>query len=216
MRPPRSLIARARVGKSGAVISEPFDAIGLAPSTRKYDVRSRSGIASISWWPNSCHATSCAGAWSTAVARPVARAQRLHEGDAVRGRGEGVDVRVAEVDAHGVAAVLVERLGQATRDLPHTHWPLGPSSNPLELNSQAELNLPGNSSADEVTNYSEVRALEIALMRRFNTKHWPLALSGNRLELNSQAELNLPGSSPADKVTNYSEVPPPKVVPGRP
>ena len=39
-------------------------------------------------------------------------------------------------------------------------WPLTPSSNRLELNSQAELNLPGNSSAEEVTNYSEVAATE--------------------------------------------------------
>jgi hypothetical protein len=58
IRPPRSLIAFARLGKSGVVISEPLEAIGLAPNTRKYDVRSRSGIGSISWCPNSCHATS--------------------------------------------------------------------------------------------------------------------------------------------------------------
>ncbi len=31
-------------------------------------MRSRSGTGIISWWPNSCHATSWAGAWSTVVA----------------------------------------------------------------------------------------------------------------------------------------------------
>ena len=51
IRPPRALRARSRLGKSGTVISEPFEAIGLAPSTRKYDVRSMSGIGSRSWWP---------------------------------------------------------------------------------------------------------------------------------------------------------------------
>ena len=38
----------------------------------------------------------------------------------------------------------------------HKTLPFARSSNRLELKSQAELNLPGNSSADEVTNYSEV------------------------------------------------------------
>ena len=38
----------------------------------------------------------------------------------------------------------------------HKTLPLARSSNRLELNSQAELNLPGSSSGDEVTNYSEV------------------------------------------------------------
>ena len=51
IRPPRACSSRTRAGKSGTVISEPFDAIGLAPITRKYDVRSRSGIGSSSWWP---------------------------------------------------------------------------------------------------------------------------------------------------------------------
>ena len=51
IRPPRALRARSRFGKSGTVISEPFEAIGLAPNTRKYDVRSMSGIGSRSWWP---------------------------------------------------------------------------------------------------------------------------------------------------------------------
>ena len=39
-------------------------------------------------------------------------------------------------------------------------FPFARSGNRLELKSQAELNLPGNSSADEVTNYSEVAAPE--------------------------------------------------------
>jgi len=38
------------------------------------------------------------------------------------------------------------------------HCPLAGSGDRLELNSKAELNLPGSSSADEVTNYSEVAA----------------------------------------------------------
>ena len=38
--------------------------------------------------------------------------------------------------------------------------PLARSGNRLELNSQAELNLPGSSSADQATNYSEVAAPE--------------------------------------------------------
>ena len=50
-RPPRALRSRTRCGKSGTVISEPLEAIGLAPNIRKNDVRSMSGIGSISWWP---------------------------------------------------------------------------------------------------------------------------------------------------------------------
>ena len=51
IRPPRALRSRSRCGKSGAVISEPLEAMGLAPRTRKKSVRSRSGIGSSSWWP---------------------------------------------------------------------------------------------------------------------------------------------------------------------
>ena len=36
IRPPRALRSRSRCGKSGTVISEPLEAIGLAPKTRKY------------------------------------------------------------------------------------------------------------------------------------------------------------------------------------
>ena len=53
------------MGKSGVVINEPLEAIGLAPNTRKYDVRSRSGIGSSSWCPYSCQDTSWWGIWST-------------------------------------------------------------------------------------------------------------------------------------------------------
>ena len=42
--PSRARRSRTRFGKSGTVISEPLEAIGLAPMTRKYDVRSMSGI----------------------------------------------------------------------------------------------------------------------------------------------------------------------------
>ena len=44
IRPPRFFRARSRAGKSGTVIRLPLEAIGLAPKTRKYDVRSMSGI----------------------------------------------------------------------------------------------------------------------------------------------------------------------------
>ena len=56
------------LGKSGTVISEPLEAIGLAPTTRNYDVRSMSGIGQESWWPNIRCATSWWGSWSTDVA----------------------------------------------------------------------------------------------------------------------------------------------------
>ena len=65
IRPPRFLRSRSRFGKSGTVISEPLEAIGFAPKTRKYDVRSMSGTGSRSWWPYSCHATNWCGIWST-------------------------------------------------------------------------------------------------------------------------------------------------------
>ena len=42
----------------------------------------------------------------------------------------------------------------------HKTLPLARSGDRLELNSKAELNLPGSSSAAEVTNYSEVAAPE--------------------------------------------------------
>ena len=35
IRPPRFFSSRSRFGKSGTVISEPLEAIGLAPKTRK-------------------------------------------------------------------------------------------------------------------------------------------------------------------------------------
>jgi hypothetical protein len=42
----------------------------------------------------------------------------------------------------------------------HKTLPLARSSNRLELNSQAELNLPGSSSGDEAINYSEAAPSE--------------------------------------------------------
>ena len=80
IRPPRCLIALARFGKSGVVISEPLEAIGLAPSTRRYDVRSRSGIGQQQLVAEHLpgdqlvrHLVDRRGA------EAVARAQRLHE-----------------------------------------------------------------------------------------------------------------------------------------
>ena len=75
--PPRALSSRTRFGKSGTVISEPLDAIGLAPNIRKYDVRSMSGMGSISWWPKSCQATNWCGIWSTVEALNRFRVRRV-------------------------------------------------------------------------------------------------------------------------------------------
>ncbi len=63
-------------------------------------------------------------------AEAVARAQRLHHRQAVRGRAQGVRVGVAEVDADRVAAVLVDRprqpVGHAVQGLvPADLHPLG-------------------------------------------------------------------------------------------
>ena len=68
IRPPRAFRSRSRCGKSGTVISDPLEAIGLAPNTRKYDVRSMSGIGISSWCPKSSDATSWCGTWSTVLA----------------------------------------------------------------------------------------------------------------------------------------------------
>ena len=68
IRPPRAVSSRTRRGKSGTVINDPLDAIGLAPTTRKKSVRSRSGTAIISWWPYIRCATSWWGIWSTVEA----------------------------------------------------------------------------------------------------------------------------------------------------
>ena len=71
-------------------------------------MRSMSGIGSISWWPYSRCATSWWGSWSTEVALNRLRVrQRLDHGPQVGHRAEAVDVRVAEVDADGVPAVVV-------------------------------------------------------------------------------------------------------------
>ena len=49
-------------------------------------------------------------------AEPVAGGQRLDHGPQMSHRAQAVDVRVAEVDADGVAAVVVGGLGQAVGD----------------------------------------------------------------------------------------------------
>ena len=54
-----------------------------------------------------------------------------------------------------------QSLGDSPDAMPlHKTLRLARSGNRLELNSQAELNLPGSSSADQATNYSEVAAPE--------------------------------------------------------
>ena len=51
-------------------------------------------------------------------------------------------------------------LGDSPDPTLHKPLPLAGSGDRLELNSKAELNLPGSSSAGEATNYSEVAAPE--------------------------------------------------------
>ena len=58
-------------------MSEPLEAIGLAPRTRKNDVRSMSGTGRSSWWPNICQATNWCGIWSTVEALNRLRVRRL-------------------------------------------------------------------------------------------------------------------------------------------
>ena len=131
IRPPRFLRSRSRFGKSGTVISEPLEAIGFAPKTRKYDVRSMSGTGSRSWWPYSCQRDELVrDLVDRRGAEPVAGAQRLDERDPVGGRAERVCVRVAEVDADGVASVPVDRArepvgDQVERLVPRDLDPLG-------------------------------------------------------------------------------------------
>ena len=69
-----------------------------------------SAIGISSWWPNSCQATNWWGSWSTEVALNLLRVLNdLSISDAVGLRAERVHVRVAEVDAQRVSAVLVDR-----------------------------------------------------------------------------------------------------------
>ena len=80
-------------------------------------MRSRSGIGSSSWWPNSCQATSWWGTWSTVVALKRLRVRSdFTNGTRVGRRAERVRVGVAEVDADGVAAVPVQGVGQPVGD----------------------------------------------------------------------------------------------------
>ena len=117
IRPPRALRSRSRCGKSGTVISEPLDAIGLAPKTRKYDVRSMSLIGIISWWPNSSEATNWWGIWSTELALNRLRVRSdFTIATPWVGEAERVGVGVAEVDADRVAAVPVDGAGDAVGD----------------------------------------------------------------------------------------------------
>ena len=67
-RPPRARSARSRPRTSGAVINEPLDASGFAPSISRYCVRSRSGIGIESGAPNISAAATSLGRWSTVLA----------------------------------------------------------------------------------------------------------------------------------------------------
>ncbi len=63
--PPRSRIPRMRPRASGEVISDPLEASGLAPSTSRCMVRSRSGTGMESAPPNMYPHETCLGIWST-------------------------------------------------------------------------------------------------------------------------------------------------------
>ena len=100
IRPPRALRARSRLGKSGTVISEPLDAIGLAPKHqevgRAVDVGDRQQQLVAVELPGD---ELVGDLVDRRGAEAVAGAQHLHHRHAVGGRAEGVRVGVAEVDA---------------------------------------------------------------------------------------------------------------------
>ena len=85
----------------------PLDAIGLAPNMRKYWVRSMSGIGK-----QELMAVQLPGhelVWQLVDRggrEPVSGTQEAREWSAVRDRSEAVHIRVAEIDADGVASVL--------------------------------------------------------------------------------------------------------------
>ncbi len=66
--PPRATIARSRWRAPGAVMSEPFDTDGFAPSTSMWSVRSMSGIGNSARFPNISADVRCCGSWSADVA----------------------------------------------------------------------------------------------------------------------------------------------------
>ena len=72
-RPPRARIARSRPRASGAVISEPFDASGLAPRISSQPLRSRSGTGTLVEVPNIRPEATCFGYWSTVLAVKMLR-----------------------------------------------------------------------------------------------------------------------------------------------
>ena len=67
-RPPRSMMRRRRPGQSGAVARLPLDSKGLAPSIRRYDVRSRSGTAKLMLVPKRRPLLISLGRWSIVLA----------------------------------------------------------------------------------------------------------------------------------------------------
>ena len=66
--PPRACSAFNRPRMSGAVISEPFEASGFAPSISRCIVRSTSGIGTDSGVPNISAQAISFGRWSTVLA----------------------------------------------------------------------------------------------------------------------------------------------------
>jgi hypothetical protein len=66
--PPRARIASKRPGTSAAARRLPWDACGFAPRTRRWSVRSRSGVGILHMLPYSRAATTFLGHWSTVPA----------------------------------------------------------------------------------------------------------------------------------------------------
>ena len=115
--PPRARSAFNRPRMSGAVISEPFEASGFAPSISRCIVRSTSGIGTDSGVAEHQRAGDLLRPLVDRAGREHAvGAERLDHDAAVEQRGEPVGGGVADVDADGVAAVLGGDPGQAVAD----------------------------------------------------------------------------------------------------
>ena len=72
-RPPRSRMAASRPGQSGAVARLPLDSRGLAPSRRRWSVRSMSGTGTLRPVPNMRADEISLGRWSTVEAEKTLR-----------------------------------------------------------------------------------------------------------------------------------------------
>ena len=114
--PPRARSAFSRPRMSGAVISEPLEASGLAPSISRCCVRSTSGIGDRQ--RRAVHQRAgdlLRPLVDRAGGEDAARAERLQQHAAVEQRGEPVRRRVADVDGDRVAAVRLDQRRRAAR-----------------------------------------------------------------------------------------------------